>query len=54
MHLLSHDFWTNDFCGNNFSLFFEILVGKYRMQESEIEQVLNYISHKKIEKEKKS
>ena len=25
MHLLSRDFWTNDFCENNFSLFLEIL-----------------------------
>ena len=26
MHLLSRDLWTNDFCGNNFSLFWRILV----------------------------
>ena len=25
MHLLSRDFWTNDFCRNSFSLFLEIL-----------------------------
>ena len=29
-HLLSRDFWTNDFCGNNFSLFWRFLVLKAR------------------------
>ena len=43
MCLLSRDFWINDFCGNNFSLFLEIL-GSLRGEKLKYKSVAKEIS----------